>query len=422
VNRQDGQEFFVWTLFQQLRRRDFALGPNEYGLLRRALQDGFGWSSRKELREVCAALWAKSHEEREVVAALFDQHMVADWALGPAPLTPPSGSAAGATRTLRESQLATSEGIEAVSMMAQLPDAETAVAPATASTGRLPPLALGEVPALPFAHVFLPQYPVNFRSVAQAWRRLRWPVREGPATELDVEATIRQRSRAGVVSPPVLRPRRRNRARLLLLVDRQGSMAPFHAYVDQVCQAISQAGRLRQVAVFYFHDVPLEGADPAIFKRLSGGPFSSLDSILTEIPQLTAGELYTDKELMTPVPARSVFSEHAQDAAVVIISDAGAARGKYDLLRLLDTVAFLNGLKDFAYRAVWLNPLPAATWAPSSAAQIARHLPMFAMDHDGMHRAVNVLRGQPYAVEKPLSASSHVAHRLPPLEAGVAAT
>jgi uncharacterized protein with von Willebrand factor type A (vWA) domain len=267
-------------------------------------------------------------------------------------------------------------------------------------------LTLSETPALPFEHVFLTQYPVNFREAAQAWRRLRWPVREGPATELDVDATIQRRSRAGVVSPPVLRPRRRNRARLLLLSDRHGSMAPFHGYADEMCRAISEAGRLRSVATFYFHDVPVEGADPVLLEGLAGGPFSSLDSILHEIPPLTSGELYADKDLLTPASVQVVLNDHAQDAAVVIISDAGAARGKYDLLRLLDTAAFLKALKSFSARIVWLNPLPTAAWPPSSAVQIARHVPMFSMDREGMHRAVNVLRGQPYTTEKPISVGS----------------
>ena len=73
------EPFFLWTLFQQLRRRGFALGPEEYEAVRLALRAGFGWSSRREFREVCSALWAKSREERAVVAALFDQR-AADYA------------------------------------------------------------------------------------------------------------------------------------------------------------------------------------------------------------------------------------------------------------------------------------------------------------------------------------------------------
>jgi uncharacterized protein with von Willebrand factor type A (vWA) domain len=405
VSAPSEKEFFVWTLFQQLRRRGFALGPDEFEVFRQALRAGFGWSSRKELREVCAALWAKSPEERALVASLFDQHMVVDWTLEQVPAASQSDQLAAKTEESLDSRMDGSKGIESAAVT--LPAAEeTAVAPAIAPTGRLPALTLSEMPALPYRHVFLPQYPVNFRSAAQTWRRFRWAVREGPATELDVEATVQQRSRVGTVTPPVLRPRRRNRARLLLLVDRMGSMAPFHGYVDETCQAIRQSGRLHRVVTFYFHDCPLEGADPVILRGLTGGPFSSLDSILAEIPPLTAGELYADRTLSDPKPARNVLTEHAQDAAVVIVSDAGAARGKYDLLRLLDTVAFLKGLKSFTGRMVWLNPLPSEAWAPSSAAEIARHVPMFEMDQDGMHRAVNVLRGQPYTVEKPITANA----------------
>ena len=248
----DEQPFFLWTLFQQLRRRGFALGPAEYQALRLALRMGFGWSSRYELLEICSALWATSREEQAVVAALFNQHMTADWELD-APTAEGEPGRATAERTVSEpdcTQLAA-------------PVDEPEALPATAPMGGLPPLQLGELPVPPSGHVFLPQYPVSYRTVAQAWRRLRWPVGEGPATELDVDATVQRRSSLGVVSPPVLRPRRRNRAKLLLLVDRQGSMAPFHAYVDEVCQAICQAGQLREVAVFYFHDTPLEGADPS---------------------------------------------------------------------------------------------------------------------------------------------------------------
>jgi uncharacterized protein with von Willebrand factor type A (vWA) domain len=392
VTEPDDQSFFLWALFQQLRRRGFALGPEEYQAVRLALREGFGWSSRRELREVCSALWAKSREERAVVAALFDQHEVSDWSL--------EAGAADSSVTSDDFRQMAAE--DAALEMATSPES----GPEMASMGRLPPLTFSEMPMLPYRHVFLPQYPVSFRAVAQAWRRLRWSVREGPATELDVDATVQRRCRLGVVSPPVLRPRRRNRAKLLLLVDRQGSMSPFHSYVDQVCQAICQAGWLRQVGIFYFHDTPMEGADPSILVPLEGQLFPSLDPILAEIPALTHGTLMNDTELMSPLSAHDVISDYGRDAAVVILSDAGAARGRYDLLRLLDTVAFLKGAKEWNSRLVWLNPLPSTAWVGSTAAELARHIPMFSMDRDGMYKAVNVLRGQPFPVEKPLTAGA----------------
>ena len=77
-------------------------------------------------------------------------------------------------------------------------------------------------------------------------------------------------------------------------------------------------------------------------------------------------------------------------------------KGQYDLYRMLDTAAFLKAVKLRCTQFVWLNPLPRKDWAGSSAEQIARHAPMFSLDRPGMHRAVNLLRGQVYTVERPL--------------------
>src|SRR5947209_17877253 len=75
---------FLWTLFQQLRRRQFMVGLDDYLSLQQALRLGFGLSSRKTLRELCCALWAKSRREQEILTVLFDQldqHKLPDWTL-----------------------------------------------------------------------------------------------------------------------------------------------------------------------------------------------------------------------------------------------------------------------------------------------------------------------------------------------------
>jgi uncharacterized protein len=398
VKEEPAGEFFIWTLFQQLLRRKFTIGLDEYAAVQRALRAGFGWASRDELRELLCALWAKSREEIAVVTSLFDQYVISEWNLAAAEAAP-AAEAPPSTETQTTGTVNESGGVTPPPPPQNIPPPHP---PAVAPTSRMPPLRAEELPRLPYSHVFLPQYPVSYRHVAQTWRRLRWPLREGPAVELDVDATVARRSRSGVASPPVLRPRRRNQAHLLLLVDRKGSMAPFHGFVDEVCTAIAEAGRLGHVSLYNFHDTPLEGTDLNVLDRLAGQLLPSLDPILSEVPPLTTGEFYKDAKLLEPCSAESIFQDWTQETAIVIISDAGAARGHLDIVRLLDTVASLKGLLTFSTRLVWLNPLPTASWARSTARQIARHVPMFPMDGDGMHRAVNVLRGQPVAVERPL--------------------
>ncbi len=86
----------------------------------------------------------------------------------------------------------------------------------------------------------------------------------------------------------------------------------------------------------------------------------------------------------------------------MLIGDAGAARGRYNVIRLLNTVAFVKALRAYTTRYVWLNPLPSTRWTTSTAAQIARHVPMLPMDQLGMYQAVNILRGHAYVLERAL--------------------
>lgn len=179
-------------------------------------------------------------------------------------------------------------------------------------------------------------------------------------------------------------------------------MAPFHMFVDEVCRGIREAGNLERVELFYFHDTPVEGVDETVLEGLPQQLFPTLDPILTGITASSAGFVYEDPDLLSLRSLDKVLQTLGTSAAVVIISDAGAARRRYDPLRLLDTLAFFKSLRCYTHRYVWLNPLSKDDWHDSTAAELARHIPMLSLDQAGMYQAVNLLRGQPYFVESPL--------------------
>ena len=379
----------IHSLFIALRRRGFELTLDDVETLRLALRAGFGWESRQALCALLAALWAKSRQEQALLTQLFAQVIPVDileaWQMTPAAAEPQAPTAPTVT--------------------VQLPSRATAPTvvetrpPSGRSLGNIP---LDEALLSRRPLLLLPHFPLTAREVAQAWRRLRRSVREGPRVELDINATIAQRSRLGLVTSAVLVPRRRNAARLLLLVDREGSMTPFHSFVAHVCEAICHAGHLEQVQTYYFYDQPATGADRTLLDRLAPGPRPTLDALLPDLPPLQRGVIYNDAGLDCPWPVEGLLAQLTGMTAVVVCSDAGAARGQYDLERLLDTVAFLKALRLHTPHVVWLNPLPSPYWTGSTAAQLARHVPMFPLDRAGMHRAVQVLRGGQYAVERPL--------------------
>jgi len=380
------QNPLLWTLFQQLLRRGFLLGIDDYYALSVALRAGFGWNSRETLCDLCIALWAKSLHEQSILKALFNNLLWPNWVLP------------------KEDQIPIAEDIVDNNTMQDHTEEENTDlhSPSVYGVGNLPPITLNEIEIVTKPFVFTPQFPVSYRETAQIWRHLRQMKRDGPKIELDVEETIAQRVHQGVVSPIILKPRRRNRTKLLLLVDRKGSMAPFHTFTDEVCKAIVHSGMLGATSPFYFHDVPVHSTNKHIVTKLFNQPFPTLDTVLHIVEPSVKGFVTLDPSLLSPYPLKDILDQFAEGAAVIILSDGGAARNYYDVDRLINTIAFLKALRDYTKQLVWLNPLPQGYWKNSTAFQISRHIPMFQISRIGMFLAVDVLKGRPHHVEKPL--------------------
>ncbi len=389
MNVSEPDSFFLWELFRQLQRRKFPLGPEDFEDMRRALKLGFGLRSRRALRELCCSLWAKSVRDRDIINALFDQiprDKLPAWTVADAD-DAPGNDISGCDFTGQDDETPGASG-----------DLE---APVTRSFAGLPEIRIPVdfVTGYPFTFVHL--YPLTYRETAQAWRRLREPVREGPPVEIDVDETVSERCRAGVAVPVVLIPRRRNTARLLVLADRNGSMTPYHPFVDEVSEAVRHSGSMKTADVYYCHNLPVEGADSGLLNAGGRDPFPDVDGVLKDIEPQMKGYVYEDAGLMAPVKFEEVLAA-AYGASVAIISDAGAARNRMRNRRLIDTIAFLKGLRRFTRRTVWLNPADDARWPKTTAERIARHVPMFPLTARGVHRAVDVLKGRPFYLESPL--------------------
>jgi uncharacterized protein len=390
----------IWELFQKLRRRGFTIGIEEYQALQHSLRIGFGWQSREEFIKLCNSLWSKSLQERKTLSALFEQLL-------------PNGDewvySVTIEKDIPDRSIKTGAKSDSRPIDPDLPiepdsnpeeEDELNSPLKTKSLTQLPEIDLDKSYLANRKFVLVPEFPLSYREVAQTWRRLQKLIRMGAVTELDLEATIDRRCRSGVPTPVVMRPRRRNIARLLLLVDRQGSMAPFHRFGEEVCRAIQQSGRLGETSIYYFHNVPVEGADDRVLEPLAGQLFPALDPILGQIEPLKDGYVYTDPDLLSPKSFSEVLESDAVGASVVILSDAGAARRQYRVSRLLDTIACMKAIRTYSPNYVWLNPLAPEYWRNNTAGQIARHIPMFPLDRQGLERAVSILQGHQRIIEK----------------------
>lgn len=441
-------------LFTQLQKAGLPLGLGEYQLLLKALQGGFGLRDRLALRQLCHILWTKSPEEKRLLDYHFDQimaqlpddkpepnlqsnvrHRVRIAVMGiafslgvgiiltltqyakepaevkppavtepspkpavtePSPKPPPSKIPTG-TQPVPDFEwmwwvscgaISLGTGIGLSWWIDRLLPKRSNPSTSNPSTQTLSEVtqtvddeieaaqALQPLTGKTLADCFLlsgDYLPVTQRQMKRSWRYLSRPVRAGVPTELDIDATIQHISRHGVLLTPVLMPPRVNIASLLMLVDYDGSMTPFHSLTERLVATAHRGGRLVCLGVYYFHNCPAPAWN-----------YPGDYLLYPDIAEPTSVQRVSD-----------VLSRFASPhLSVLIISDAGAARGGFSPYRIEQTQSFLTVLRQRVRNLAWVNPLPRVRWLGSTAAVIAEQIPMFEADRLGLDAAISLLRGK----------------------------
>lgn len=359
------KELLLFDIFNSLRQRhDFPLGIEDYLIVVKSIKAGFGINNRQALEQLCCTLWAKSEDESRLIKKLFEQMWIQVEDYIPDEIEtestsnkedisdnfePKTSSELSTTKTIPEIEetpkitLEENEPVQVVKAI-RTHNQET-------SFNRLRYSLLNDY------------FPVTKRQMKQSWRYLRHLVREGIPVELDIEKTVDKIGREGLLIEPVLMPRKINRTDLILMVDQEGSMIPFHGLSRQLIETAERGGKLRQTRVFYFHDY----VDKYIYRHPALLNAQKLEEMLAEV---------------------------GERAIILIISDGGAARGKFEEERVQQTQLWINQLQSSVKYVAWLNPMPSDSWQHTTASEIAQMLPMFEMSREGMNTAINVLRGR----------------------------
>ena len=345
-------EHILLDVFHRLHRSGFSLGIGELLAAFQAVAGGWGAEGTEDLRDVLRLLWCHSLQEIAEFEEMYDAALAESTRLAEQPGPEKSPSAIPPP----PQQPSTSE-------------------PPSVKTSTRPPEQQLKLTALPVRAPVQPlsdqagaelraYWPMSRRSMVYLWRYLRRPVKDGPRDVLNIRATVERTARQGFFLHPVYDRRECNNAHLVLMIDQGGSMMPFHRFMRDLVDTACEESTIRQVDVAYFHNVP----PPSVFR----------DSHLTE-----------------PLPLEQVLAGCTPDSSVLLVSDAGAARGYRSMSRIRATTEFLVKLKRLTTLIAWLNPMPQPRWARTSAQFIASLVPMFQMDSRGFGNAVDTLRGQP---------------------------
>lgn len=207
------------------------------------------------------------------------------------------------------------------------------------------------------------EWPIPRRFMAYTWRRLYRPTASLGEDEVDIAATVERVARWGFFLEPVYRQGQSYRTHLLLLIDQNGSMMPFHRFTRELLETAQQELGSDHVEVSYFHNVPTT-------------------------------QVYSDSHLSKPRALDSMLEICSRRTAMVIVSDAGAARRTYSTARIDATRRFLGQARQHTHLVSWLNPMPEDRWPATSAHMIARDIAMFPMEPQGFSGLIDVARGQ----------------------------
>lgn len=350
----------LFDLFLYLRDTgDFLLTLDQYHLLLSALDHGFGLSSREDLRNICFMLWVKAKPDSEI-AQKFSQYFDDYFARIDAE-----------NQKIQEFEKSESGKSESEKSKPEKPQPENlepvkseSKQPETLPDFLQPPIALqgGLLPKNKFNTnakftLAVTDFPITKRKIQRSFSYLRLPVRQGNLTEVDIDATVEKIGEDGFLIAPVMIPRRINRAEVLLLIDVSNSMIPFFL-VSQLLVENLQGTKLGKAEVYYFRNCPGE--------------------YLFYHPQRPGGKL----------TAEILGKLHQQRTIVLIISDAGAARGGVNYERMELTGDFLDELNGCVRQVAWLNPVPENRWKGTSAKGISQLVKMYELDNSGLVAAV----------------------------------
>lgn len=212
---------------------------------------------------------------------------------------------------------------------------------------------------------------IDTRQIGIALRRLKRLDKDHGPEELQLDETIKKSARNGGEIELVFGPPRRNRVKLLLLMDVGGSMDPYTHLCERLFSAANAANHFKSFEYRFFHN--------CIYERL-----------------------YTDIQTFKGEPTHELLQNLDHTWSVIFVGDAWMAPselthvgGAIDF-RYHNAVTGLDWLERIRQRvpnSVWLNPESRRHWDALSIRLVRKVFPMFELTIDGLTEAVDVLRG-----------------------------
>lgn len=214
---------------------------------------------------------------------------------------------------------------------------------------------------------------LNTRNIKLALKRLRHFTREGLATELDLDDTIKKTSENAGMLDISLVPSKQNRVKVLILIDIGGSMDD---HVELCAQLFSAAKHeFKHMEYYYFHNCVYE----SLWKNNA-------------------------RRHHERIPTLELLHKYNRDYKLIFVGDA--AMSPYEIFYSGGSVEHYNDepgimwlkrLRSHFRNLVWINPNPEYSWDWYETTQVIRQFTqnrMFPMTLDGLSNAMKCLKNK----------------------------
>jgi uncharacterized protein with von Willebrand factor type A (vWA) domain len=208
---------------------------------------------------------------------------------------------------------------------------------------------------------------LDTRTLRVALSRLRRMLPEGPRDQLNLEETIKQSGRNAGEIELIFQRRKKNRVKLVLMMDAGGTMTPYAGLVSRLFSAAKS--QFTDMRAYYFHNCVYQ-------------------------------QVYSDIERRQAVPTQEVL-QYGEDHWLIMVGDAHM--GGMELIGVRRAIegppndepgmVWLQRLKERFVSSVWLNPLQQASSLSSnhSVMLVQSIFPMYGLTVEGIEQAMRHL-------------------------------
>ncbi|MGD0353134.1 MAG: VWA domain-containing protein [Dehalococcoidia bacterium] len=210
---------------------------------------------------------------------------------------------------------------------------------------------------------------LDIRQIEVALKGLRQFNRTGPEDELDLDKTIDATAKNAGDIEMIWRRSRKNKVKLLLLMDVGGSMDPFAHLCSLLFSAAHRSTHFKDFQYYYFHNCVYD----YVYKDIERREAITIDHLLQNMEPdyklILVGDAW-----MAPSELNSVYG----------------AIYYYERNRKPGIVRFKQIADHFSH-CVWLNPESTTYWNEPTVMMVRKIFPMFELTIEGLQQAVKKL-------------------------------